>query len=101
SLKDAEFLKQLLLEIASGWKESGGKVTLAQDMEAKLDAHFRQSLQDAAKNGLKVEFSPQMKSGFALSPADGSYKLSFSDEDFINLFKSFLRPRSNQILFQD
>ncbi len=97
---DPDFLKNLILEIVSSWKESGGKITISQAMEGKLDQAFRASLKDSAGSQLKVEFSPQMKNGFAIAPADGSYKLSFSDEDFANLFKSYLRPRSNQILFK-
>ncbi|NLO11970.1 MAG: V-type ATP synthase subunit E, partial [Candidatus Cloacimonetes bacterium] len=40
-----------------------------------------------------------VKNGFNLVPADGGYKLSFTDEDFANLFKGYLRPRTSQILF--
>lgn len=100
SVSDPAFLKQMILEIVSAWKESGGKITISKNLEGKLDEFFLNSLPETAAKGLKVEFSPQMKNGFAISPADGSYKLSFSDEDFANLFKSYLRPRSNQILFK-
>ncbi len=97
---DADFVKKLILEMVSVWKESGGTVTISKSLEGKLDQHFAQSLSSSAGKGLKVEFSPQMKNGFAISPADGTYKLSFTDEDFSNLFKSYLRPRSNKILFK-
>ena len=97
---DADFVKKLILEMVSVWKESGGTVTISKSLESKLDQHFAQSLSSSAGKGLKVEFSPQMKNGFAISPADGTYKLSFTDEDFSNLFKSYLRPRSNKILFK-
>jgi V/A-type H+-transporting ATPase subunit E len=96
---DPQFLGKLIMEIVSAWKESGGSITISQSMEGKLGDAFLASLKDSAAKGLKVEFAPQMKSGFAISPADGSYKLSFTDEDFANLFKSYLRPRSNKILF--
>jgi V/A-type H+-transporting ATPase subunit E len=97
---DPAFLKTLIPQIISAWKESGGKITLAKDLEGKLEDHFLKTLQGSLAKGLQVEFSPQMKTGFAISPADGSYKLSFTDEDFGNLFKSYLRPRTNKILFQ-
>lgn len=99
-VSNPEFLKQVILETIAAWKESGGTIMLSKDLEGKLEEYFLKSLKETADKGLKVEFSPQMKNGFALSPADGSFKLSFTDEDFASLFKSYLRPRSNQILFQ-
>jgi V/A-type H+-transporting ATPase subunit E len=41
-----------------------------------------------------------MKKGFEIAPVDGTYKLSFSDEDFANLFKTYLRPRTKELLFE-
>ncbi len=97
---DPEFVKKMILEMVSAWKESGGTVSIGKSLAGKLEQHFLSSLSDSAGKGLKVDFSPLMKNGFTISPADGSYKLSFTDEDFSNLFKSFLRPRSNKILFK-
>lgn len=98
--QDGDFIQKAILEIISAWKESGGTITIAQSLQAKLDAHFVASLQNLAGKSLRVDFSPQMKNGFAISPVDGSYKLSFTDEDFANLFKSNLRPRSSSLLFK-
>jgi len=97
---DPELVKSLILEVVSAWKESGGTVTVSKNLESKLEGILKQALPQAAAQGLKVDFSPAMKNGFSIAPADGSYKLSFTDEDFANLFKSYLRPRSNSILFK-
>ena len=40
-----------------------------------------------------------MKGGFKIGPADGSYKISFSEDDFENFFKSFLRPKTIEMLY--
>ncbi len=99
-LSDPDFLKKAILEVISAWKESEGTITISKDMEGKLDGHFLSSIKEAAGKGIKIDFSPQMKNGFEISPQDGSFKLSFTDEDFANLFKSFLRPRTNKLLFK-
>jgi V/A-type H+/Na+-transporting ATPase subunit E len=96
---DSAFLQKLILEAVSAWKESGGRITISQSMESRLEAGFLNNLKDLAAKGMSVEFSSHMKNGFTLSPADGSYKLSFTDEDFANLFKAYLRPRTNHLLF--
>ncbi len=96
---DPAFMQKLILELVSTFKDSGGLVSLSESLAGKLEESFLASLSESAGKGLKVEFSPQMKNGFAISPAGGGYKLSFTDEDFANLFKAYLRPRSNKILF--
>ena len=40
-----------------------------------------------------------MKALFSISPADGSYKVNFGEEEFENYFKEFLRPQLVKMLF--
>ena len=103
AMDDTEFLKTIIKEVLLAWKASESEVTLtlAEDLKAKLDEYYLTSVKGLFDGGLKIDFSPQMKNGFSISPADGSYKLSFRDEDFAELFKSFLRPRTNKLLFQN
>jgi V/A-type H+-transporting ATPase subunit E len=100
---DQEFIKKLITETLQAWKASmsEGTLLLSEKLRADLDTYFLKSLPDVFGGELKVDFSPLMKEGFSLYPSDGTYKLSFTDEDFTNLFKSFLRPRTNQLLFKD
>lgn len=98
---ETEFMKKLILEAVNGWKSKAdsGTIVISEAMKPKLDDYFLKSLKDIFAGKLNVDFSPTMKNGFMISPADGTYKLSFSDEDFANLFKSYLRPRTKEILF--
>ena len=91
------------METLKVWKESmaEGTLSLSAKLQQSLEDSFVTSLQDILGGKLTVEFKPQMKEGFTISPADGTFKLSFKDEDFANLFKSYLRPRTNQILYKD
>lgn len=99
-LSDPDFLKKAILAVISAWSESEGGITISKELEGKLDGHFLTSVKEAAGQGMKIDFSPQMKNGFEISPKDGSYKLSFTDEDFASLFKSFLRQRTQNLLFK-
>ena len=43
--------------------------------------------------GVKIEQVNGIKTLFSVSPADGSYKVNFGEEEFMNYFKErFLRP---------
>lgn len=101
SFNDPAFVQELIKEALGAWKHSSGRLSLAESLENKLDTGFINSLNQLFKGELKVDFSPQIKSGFSISPLDGGFKLSFSDEDFANLFKNYLRPRSAKILFEN
>ena len=100
---DPAFLKDIILSALDAWKASGGQGTIqiSESMKGKLDEGFLGSIGSKLQGELKVDFSPAMKSGFSLSPIDGSYKLSFTDEDFSNLFKGYLRPRTAELLFSE
>ncbi|MGE5279498.1 MAG: hypothetical protein ACM3L6_01970, partial [Deltaproteobacteria bacterium] len=51
--------------------------------------------------GVRVEFEEHIKSGFTISPADGSYRIGFTDRDFEELIKTFLRPALREFLFKE
>lgn len=98
--QDPEFVKELIKEALAAWKESGAQLSIAQSMEAKMDEAFIASIKSAFNKEIKIDFSPKIRAGFTISPLDGSYKLSFGDEDFASLFKHYLRPRTAEILFE-
>lgn len=99
SFEDPDFVKVLIREALAGWKQDAS-LSIAEALQSKLDDGFVSSLKSAFNSDLKIDFSPQIKAGFSISPQDGSYKLSFSDQDFAELFKSYLRPRTAKILFE-
>ncbi|MCB5260041.1 MAG: V-type ATP synthase subunit E [Candidatus Cloacimonetes bacterium] len=95
---DPEFIKKLIMETLSNWNQDAS-ISISETVKGKLDAAFLSSVQKSFKNKLEFDFTPQIKAGFTISPVDGSYKLSFTDQDFAELFKHYLRPRSAKILF--
>jgi len=99
SFQDADFVKTLIKETLTGWKQGDAGIIITENMQKKLDEAFLSSLKSSFDGKLKIDFSPQIKAGFTISPIDGSYKLSFTDEDFAALFKNYLRPRTAKILF--
>ncbi|MDH5681923.1 MAG: V-type ATP synthase subunit E, partial [Spirochaetota bacterium] len=65
-----------------------------------LEEHFIREVIERFNRGITVSFDQKMKTGFKISPVDGNYRISFMDEDFIELFKTFLRPRLISFLFE-
>ncbi len=99
---DKEYLKTLISGIVKGWmqKESVDlNLILPEGDKVKMSEFFANSLASELNKGLEVTFSGDVLSGFKIGPADGSYQISFTDEDFMNFLKAYLRPKTNQLLF--
>ena len=61
-----------------------------------------QYIQSKVKEGLssiEVKEDDRMKSGFKIGSKTDGYYISFTDEDFDNLFKTYLRPKVADLLF--
>jgi V/A-type H+/Na+-transporting ATPase subunit E len=99
---DKDFLQKLISSVVKGWMEKESfdvKVILPEQDRNLLEGFFKNNLADEMNKGLEVFFAQNMKSGFKIGPADGSYLISFTDEDFTNFLKAYLRPKTSQLLF--
>jgi V/A-type H+/Na+-transporting ATPase subunit E len=101
---DNDYLKKLISSVVKGWMEKESfdvKVILPEQERNQLEGFFKNNLADEMNKGLEVSFAQNMKSGFKIGPADGSYLISFTDEDFTNFLKAYLRPKTSQLLFEE
>lgn len=101
---DKDFLQKLISTVVKGWMEKESfdvKVILPEEERNQLEGFFKNNLADEMNKGLEVSFAKNVKSGFKIGPADGSYLISFTDEDFTNFLKAYLRPKTSQLLFEE
>jgi len=106
SMEDTEFVKQIIQEVIKNWNPQSGEsvdlsITLPEKMQQELQDYLENKAAKELNAGIEVEVSDRMKGGFSIGPADGSYKISFSEEDFENFFKGYLRPRTVKMLFEE
>lgn len=106
SLSDPSVLKHYIETVLQNWKMSSGgapsiEVLLPQAMQTDLEMKFKKSVADLLNQGLQINYDKNIKAGFKIGPADGAYKISLTDTDFIEFFKMHLRPRVKTILFGD
>lgn len=74
-------------------------VILPEKNKAELENAFKTEAAALLQKGVELKFESRMSGGFKIAPKDGSYVLSFTNEDFVNFFQSFLRPKAKEILF--
>ncbi len=103
TFKDTEFIKKVIETALKSWLQDQSKtdlvVLLPADKEQELAQYFEAHTKELLNGTLNVEVDSELKSGFKIGPADGSYQITFKEEDFQNLFIKYLRPKTIDLLF--
>ncbi|MDR0575226.1 MAG: hypothetical protein LBG96_14615 [Tannerella sp.] len=95
---DVAFMQKIMLEIAKEWVKNE-ELTIRTADQKSLTDYFEANAKGLLDKGVKIEQVNGKKTSFMLIPADGAYKISFGEEEFIAYFKEFLRPQLIEMLF--
>ena len=97
-VSDTAFMQKVVLEMAKEWVKK--EALIIQTAEAdSLTKYFEANAKNLLNNGVKIEKVNGHDASFTILPSDGSYKVSFGEEEFIAFFKEFLRPQLVEMLF--
>lgn len=91
-------MNNFIVALAEKWSSNEDIVISVNDAEA-LKKYFASNAKQLLDKGVKIEQVNGRKTLFSISPADGSYKVNFGEEEFENYFKEFLRPQLVEMLF--
>ncbi|MDO4180683.1 MAG: V-type ATP synthase subunit E family protein [Bacteroidales bacterium] len=97
-VEDKEFLNKFIVSLATQWSANEPIVISTADAEG-LKKYFASKAKALLDKGVKIEQVSGVKALFTISPADGSYKVNFGEEEFENYFKDFFRPQLVEMLF--
>ena len=95
---DKDYLNKFIVSLAGQWVANEPIVISTADAEG-LKKYFAANAKAVLDKGVKIEQVNGSKTLFSISPADGSYKVNFGEEEFENYFKDFLRPQLVEMLF--
>lgn len=101
---DKAFMQGVIETMLKTWATGGAQsmdidLLLPAGDKENLESYFKKSAKDILDKGLDIKPSDTLKSGFQIVSKDGGYKVSFTDEDFANFFKQYLRPKLIELLF--
>ncbi len=103
AFKDNDFVKKIIETALKNWVQDQSKVDLMlllpEGKEKDLAKYFEAHTKDLINGSLDVKIDPDLKSGFKIGPADGSYQITFKEDDFQNLFRKYIRPKTIDLLF--
>lgn len=95
---DPTFLQGFILKIAEHFDLTRGVEISTADTEG-LRSYFTSHAKALLESGISIRSVAGKPSDFTIAPQDGSFKVQFGEAEFIELFKSFLRPEMNRMLF--
>ncbi|MCQ2345544.1 MAG: hypothetical protein MJZ82_02115 [Paludibacteraceae bacterium] len=95
---DKAFMQGVIAKMAESMAKEGNVTVDAKDAAA-LTAYFEANAKDLLNKGVKISEVKGLKADFQIVPAQGGYKLSFGDQEFVAYFKEFLRPQLIEMLF--
>lgn len=104
ALSDTELVKELLKTVAAAFNANATEpvplsALLPEAMKEKLSGAWEAELHKQLGAGLEIHFVKGQPAGFKVGPADGSYLISFTADDFTRLLGGYLRPATRKILF--
>ena len=95
---DKAFVQGLILKLAERFDLSHGLEITTADAES-LRAYFTSHAKYLLEQGVTIREVAGKPTDFAIAPQDGSFRVQFGEAEFVELFKSFLRPEMTKMLF--
>lgn len=100
ALADVKFIQSAIIDVLKHWKDSGDlELILPKKIEGDIKGAFRRRIKEVAPN-LTIHFESHLNNGFRIAKKENNYQISFTDDDFINIFRSYLSEQTNKILFK-
>lgn len=101
---DIGFIQKAIETVINNWAASSEadpdlKILIPDKDEKKINTYFSSVAKGILDNHFSIETVNGIKSGFQVTSVTGGYKISFTDQDFINFFQAFLRPKVVELLF--
>ena len=98
AMEDKVFMQKLISNLMENWAEDQQMVVSVANKE-ELENYLKANTKSLLDKKLKIEQVNNVKTGFVIAPEDGSYKVKFGEDEFIEYFKEFLRPQIQKLLF--
>lgn len=104
ALKEKEFLQKIIFIVLQKWNPADTnfqfELLLNKDDEAQLKDFFEQRIRKELGTEMEIIIENKIKSGFKIGVKNENYYVSFSDVDFENFFKGYLRKNTLDWIYE-
>lgn len=99
---DTNFLKDLILEVVKkddiSSSNSDVSIYFAESKRSEINSAFENSIKSVIKNAT-INFDKKLSNGFKIVPSGSNYQLQFTDEDFVEFFKDYIKAKTEEVIF--
>jgi V/A-type H+-transporting ATPase subunit E len=95
---DKAYIQKVVLSIATEWAKRES-LTIQSANAEELAQYFASNAKELLNKSVRIEKIGGKDASFTIVPADGSYKVTFGEDEFVSFFKDFLRPQLVELLF--
>ncbi len=104
ALSADEFLKQVIKAVVAAFNPANAdaidlELILPEAVKASVEPFLQNEVGKQLKAGIEVSYSKKLNAGFKISPKGSGWLLQFTDDEFIRLISTYLRPAAKKILF--
>ncbi len=100
---NSSFVGSLVSEIVENWSKQNPSaaitLTVPENKREEFDKFIAAKTFENLKAELTIKSDSRVLSGFRIASSDSGFYVSFSDEQFNNFFKEYLRERISEIVF--
>ena len=102
---DVQFIQSLIKTSVENFRIGNQNATdltvlLPESKQKEFDQFIHSAVIRQLNSGkLEFVFSKRIQSGFQIAAKDKGYYISFTEQDFLNLFGEYMRPKLQQMLF--
>lgn len=75
------------------------ELLLPEKRKEELEEWFRSEVGRVMAEGIDIRFHKNIKGGFQIASLEGGYRINLTDDDFLEFFKHYLKPRTRKLLF--
>lgn len=99
AFEDPGFVKDLVLEIAKNWNaKSGLNIKLGELLKGKMEDALKSGLKGLVKD-LEITDARDLSTGFVIEDKDDHFEIVFSEEQFREFLKPFVKEKAHQLIF--
>ena len=104
-LDDPKFVHAFFMSLAKNWGHETTSadelvVHLSKEQMSALQSYFKSKVFESLKAQPQINISSESRKGFQITSHKSGFKLSFTEHDFEAYFRSFLKPKIQEYLFE-
>jgi len=92
------FMSQLIVKLVSEWRRNERLVIEVADAQA-LQQYFEKHAKEILSQGIEIKQVNGRETSFSIVLEEGAYRVNFGEKEFVDYFKTFLRPHLIELLF--